>query len=306
MSLLLDDCFCSELSRQVHEPMHGTAVTAHVWFLLEYNGPWRARATEDNDLPPRVQAWLEAQQMAVGDARVQFIKQETARETTAVTLFVAVLDDVAPRLYKFLLNDYNELLELDVTALLAGDAAVASHLHTESIYCVCTNGKRDPCCAKFGFAAYQALTARYGDDVWQTTHLGGHRFAPTLMAFPEGVCYGRVDVDIVPAFLETQRAGKIVLENLRGRAAYTGVVQTAEYFLRRESGVLDLAAYRHVNTVETAPGQWQVAFVGTAVHRRHTVRLREIDPLRLQASCSSDKQKTIPQFRFQAHEVNAG
>ena len=52
------DFFCSELSQDVGEEMAGTAVHAPLWFLLEYAGPWRARATDDNDLAAPVQAWL--------------------------------------------------------------------------------------------------------------------------------------------------------------------------------------------------------------------------------------------------------
>ena len=49
---------------------------------------------------------------------------------------------------------------------------------------VCTHGARDACCGKFGYGFYvemRGLAAVRGDGVrvWRTSHLGGHRFAPT-------------------------------------------------------------------------------------------------------------------------------
>ena len=68
-------------------------------------------------------------------------------------------------------------------------------------YFVCTNGQRDLCCARFGLPTYAALRERVGERVWQTTHVGGHRFAPNVLTLPQAALYGRVqpaDVDAVP------------------------------------------------------------------------------------------------------------
>ena len=42
---------------------------------------------------------------------------------------------------------------------------------------VCTHGRRDACCAQFGRPTAMALARRYGTAVWETTHVGGDRFA---------------------------------------------------------------------------------------------------------------------------------
>ena len=60
---------------------------------------------------------------------------------------------------------------------------------------VCTHGTVDACCAKFGFPLYRELhrIATEVDDrvrVWRSTHFGGHRFAATLIDFPEGRYWG--------------------------------------------------------------------------------------------------------------------
>jgi hypothetical protein len=63
---------------------------------------------------------------------------------------------------------------------------------------VCTHGSRDVCCGRFGYPVYRELKRGYASDelrVWRSSHLGGHRFAPTLMDFPEGRYWGHVEED---------------------------------------------------------------------------------------------------------------
>ncbi len=66
---------------------------------------------------------------------------------------------------------------------------------------VCTHGTVDACCARFGFPLYRELhrIAAEEDDsvrVWRSTHFGGHRFAATLIDFPEGRFWGFMTPDL--------------------------------------------------------------------------------------------------------------
>jgi hypothetical protein len=36
-----------------------------------------------------------------------------------------------------------------------------------------------------------------GENLWRTSHLGGHRFAPTFMMLPQGTVWGFADADLV-------------------------------------------------------------------------------------------------------------
>lgn len=61
---------------------------------------------------------------------------------------------------------------------------------------VCTDGKKDPCCAKFGYDIFRTLVElsrrHEGVEVTQVNHLGGCRFAPTALVLPSGNLYGRI------------------------------------------------------------------------------------------------------------------
>lgn len=65
---------------------------------------------------------------------------------------------------------------------------------------VCTHNNRDVCCGKFGDPVYKELRRTYADEtlrVWRTSHIGGHRFAPTLLELPEGRYWGHLEMDAV-------------------------------------------------------------------------------------------------------------
>jgi len=275
--------------------MMGTAVTANVWFMLEYTRPWGAKATEENELPGDVFKWLSDQVSAV-NGRLQFIRQFRP-DADVLTFFVGVNDENAPRLYEFHLSDYEDLLELDVTAVIAGDGRFAPHLVTGERYFVCTNGKRDRSCAVYGAALYRALAEKVGAAVWQTTHLGGHRFAGTLLSLPDGVCYGRLTPNDTTQLLANSQRGNLWLEKLRGRTCYGSLVQIADFYLRQETGQKRLDAFRLVEIVEMGDGRWQVTFQSKDNHT-HQVTIMTAAPLPIYANSGQLKPKESPQYEL--------
>ena len=62
---------------------------------------------------------------------------------------------------------------------------------------VCTHGSRDVCCGRFGYQVYDILRRRYmvrgKIRVWRSSHIGGHRFAPTLIDYPEARYWGHLE-----------------------------------------------------------------------------------------------------------------
>ena len=89
-----------------------------------------------------------------------------------------------------------------VAALIAAAAADApSELESPAVdVLVCTHGTRDSCCGRRGtnLAVELAASGRLAaENLWRTSHLGGHRFAPTFMVLPQGTVWGFADVDLV-------------------------------------------------------------------------------------------------------------
>lgn len=255
--------YCCDHSRQVGEQLFGTMPRADVWLLLEYTAPWAAKALADNALPPAVTAWLN--QTVDGYAlRPLLIRQSSAgqrpvRDTLAC--FVAVVDETQPRLYEFRLRSYADLLDIDLPALLVDPERFARARRAEPLYLVCTNGRRDRACARYGMAVYRALHAAVGTRAWQATHLGGHRFAATALVLPQGAGYGYLDVTDVPALVAAVAEGQILPEKLRGYTGYAKPVQAAAYFLRVARGLLAQEALRLYAAAQPDPATWTVQFM---------------------------------------------
>lgn len=286
----------------MNEPMAGTAVTAAVWFMLEYTRPWGAKATEENELPEKVSRWL-GEQVKEHNGRLQFIRQFRP-DADVLTFFVGVNTETAPRLYEFHLGAYEDLWELDMAAVVGGDGRYEPHLVTGPRYFVCTNGKRDRSCAVYGAALYRALAEKAGNAVWMTTHLGGHRFAGTLLSLPDGVCYGRVSPADVPPLLAASQQGRVWLERLRGRTGYGPVEQMADFYARQELGLVRLAALQWVATAVTENG-WQVQFdMGDG--RTMQVALSPAPPLAVYANSGQLKMKEMAQYKLDGVNVGRG
>ncbi len=288
------DFYCTDWSLAIDEPMAGTAVSSKVWLFLEYNQPWAAKATSDNNLPPPVQAWL-AKQEAGLNGRLQFIKQPRGGRS-GWAFFVACFADADSHVYHFDLDNYEDLLGLDLSAVVAGETRYEVKRTTEQHLLVCTNGKRDVCCALHGVALLRALAAEGVTSLWETTHLGGHRFAPTLLTLPDGVNYGRIHPQDVPQLLTHLQNGTLWLENLRGRVCYEPIVQVAEKFLRQETAEYRFVAYQHNATKTVAEGVWQVQFQASD-SLQHTITVEAAEPLTTYPSSGQLKTKTVPQFR---------
>jgi hypothetical protein len=107
---------------------------------------------------------------------------------------------------------------------------------TEPLVAVCAHGRHDQCCAVRGRSACKAIAVEYPDFTWECSHLGGDRFAATMLVLPEGLCYGRVDstdsAELVRLYLE----GRLDNSFLRGRTSLPHAVQAAQYFAREANG----------------------------------------------------------------------
>ena len=225
--------YCSDHSLAAGEPLAGTADRVDVWLILEYNPIWRAKAVTDNDLSPKVKSWLDRQMAAVTERglkpRLQFIRRpELDREE--ITLFVGT----AQGLYRFDSVGYDAITDLNIAASVGSELIPSMQRVEESQYFVCTNGQRDLCCARFGRPAYVRLREIVGERAWQTSHLGGHRFAPNVLALPQGVLYGRVRPEDVPRFVADVEAGRLARDHVRGRSVLPAEAQAAEMALDEE------------------------------------------------------------------------
>ena len=97
---------------------------------------------------------------------------------------------------------------------------------------VCAHGKRDQCCAVLGRPVAAGLAAEFGDAVWECSHTGGHRFAPSLILLPTGYTYGRLSTQESADAVRAAARGEVYPTGLRGRSCWDAPGQVAELAVR--------------------------------------------------------------------------
>jgi hypothetical protein len=205
-------------------------------------------------------------------------------------------DERAPRFHRLEIERYDDLLELDFAAGLAGRP---SHAPGEPLdhplLVVCTHGKRDPCCAKYGRPLYEGLREEADDDwVWQSTHVGGDRFAGNLVCFPEGLFFGRVTrLDALPVLAE-YLAGRIDLAHYRGRCCYSFPAQAAEREVRARTGATGVHDLRLESEEALSDGARRIRFrtPGAVLEIEVAVEHGELTQL----TCASTSPKSPRRF----------
>lgn len=271
----MTDAYCRELSAEAGEPLAGSAAHVRAWIALEHHDYWEPKPLPPSTLPAEVKTRLEGLLDSVPASRFQFIRQPGRSPSVSggPLLFLGAARQDGVRVLRFELDDPRDLLDLDVERALR-EAGHPDATPVDELLLVCCHGKRDRCCARWGVGLYQRLSEEAGEAVWQTTHLGGHRFAATMVALPQGVCFGRLDPDDGPALLAALRRGEIPdLDRVRGTSALEPVAQVAEVELRRRLGDLALPG-PSVESVQPRDGRWRVA-LRARDGSRHEVEVAE-------------------------------
>jgi hypothetical protein len=255
---------CRASALAAGEPLAGTAPYAQTWIGLEQPGPWGRGALLQSHLPEGLGAALLERTRGL-PATVVLIRRPGRHADVGGggtrRLLVAHAGPADPWLRIADLDDPWTVLDLDVEQLCAGTPPDAGWLRPAEgpAALVCTNAQRDLCCAEHGRPLALALAAE-GREVWESSHLGGHRFAPTAAVLPFGVLLGRCTVDDVRSAL----GGEIPLGAYRGRSAYPQPAQAAEAHVRAVRGLRAVGAVTGVEP--DGNGRWRVRLASGASH----------------------------------------
>jgi hypothetical protein len=272
---------CASASRELAEPVAATAATARTWLLLEQPGPWGAKAFTSSRLDPWLGRALESRADGT-QVRLALIRQP-GRDSGGQPLprrrvFVAHTIPGASWIREASVTDPGELLDLDFAALGRGEhTGFGSVYNGAPLALVCTNGKRDRCCALLGRPLAAELATSGHGQVWEVTHLGGHRFSPTMLVLPYGYAYGRLDPGTAKEVLEATREGRMVPSGCRGRSAWQRPGQAAELAVRELIGEELADAIAVSPAVKRGAGCWTLDVTHTD-GRAWTVTVEQRDP----------------------------
>ncbi|TDB92313.1 sucrase ferredoxin [Actinomadura sp. 7K534] len=255
-------------------------VKAGAWLLIEQPGPWPERVEELAGPEPIAEAVRAAQRAGV---RPQLIRRPGRRRgVPPVQVYAAFSRGTEVWIEGRELADPAELRELDLGALAAGRSPGLGERVDEPLLLVCTHGRRNACCARTGAPLARTLTARFERLVWETTHVGGDRFAANLVCLPHGLYYGDLDESRAVTAADAYLRGEVALDRLRGRGGTPEPAQAAEHFVRAHTGRLGLD---EVTVVSVTGGTSRYEAVVAVQESRYRVI---VESVRQQSPCGPD------------------
>ena len=246
---------CSAGSLAAAEPLAGTAPVAQSWIIIEQPGPWGRQALTNSRLDADLGAALKAASADSGttvllarhpdrlerDLRGGALLEQP--QDAARNIWVAHTAPGDTRMRHGVTGEVSQIGSWDLSAIAHGSLPPFGVSVKDPTLFICTHSGRDQCCAVHGRALLAATLDRLpsGDraKVWEVSHIGGHRFAPTALSLPSGAVYGRLDVDDVLRIRNDDARRNVSTLNYRGRTAFPQPLQVAEIAIRDMAGVLD-------------------------------------------------------------------
>ena len=215
-------------------------------------------------------------------ARILFVRSGERRRRDGLAVFLARTAVEHGELRRLELDRHDDLIGLDL------ETAGAPVEHP--LFLVCTHGKHDRCCARYGRPLYDAVREQVEEGwAWQSTHVGGDRFAGNLVALPDGVYYGRVEPSDAWPVIEASLAGRVHLPCYRGRSCHGFASQAAELGVREETGLLGISDV-HVRSIERAGEGWRAEVEAGGTVYDVDVRREEGEPTHLTCSTAALKR----------------
>ena len=283
MAPRLSGCAAERLARG--ESTYGTAPEgAASWLLVEHPGPWPSQHLPGDMPSEAADVFSRATESGI---RPQLIRRVSMRRREgAATVFVGSCRVGRTWLERRSLADLRDLAELDLAALANGNPPQFGVSTSEPVLLVCTHGRRDVCCARLGRPIAVLLDKALPGQVWETAHVGGDRFAPNVVALPDGSYHGALTTAVISDLVAAVTSGRVLPSHFRGRAGLPSPVQAADHFIREHCGVTSLDAVRAVGCTSSS-GAVSVELLVHAARWRVRVHPRQLDEPRL-TSCAGD------------------
>jgi hypothetical protein len=271
---------CSDWARNNGVLAAGTATPAEGWLLVDWPLPWPSQIEQIEELR---EVFEEAADRGI---RVQLAVPDATCDLRRVSLF-----DLSPqrdffRRYRTAQRQTSQSRVVEAALVLLradqdpdDEDSITGPLGR--IVLLCTHGNRDSCCGSRGAGLYGALPT--SDALLRSSHLGGHRFAPTALLLPEGTMWAFLDADTADQVLNRNGSVASIAHLFRGCCAFSSEqVQVVDAYLFSLFGWEWLEWYRRGRFV----GDGTVVFEaidpsGNPRAWRATVRVRRLTPVPL-------------------------
>ncbi len=242
--------FCAEQAEARGDSMLGTAPPQSRVLLVHQPGPWGPSGLRESRCDPDVARRIDAAAARAG-MRLQAIRRPGKHEIgIPVGGFAIGIADTRPEAATITWWRTDDLAEIVPELETGWPSRPPTLVETTPLFLVCAHGRHDACCALRGRPLAQALQRVRPGRVWETTHVGGDRFAANLLVLPTGELYGRVPPVIAAELADSVDAGNIVPALMRGRIGMPPLAQSALFYAHERLGILARDALS-VTSIET-------------------------------------------------------
>lgn len=218
---------CSSLC---NEPLPGTAKAVGVVVALEFLHGWGRDVLDGEALGEELAAAITAH-LKPYKGSLQLIRKpgKAGQHRAKRRLYLIFPHLENPTIERYDVDGPADLLDFDLSGPGRNTTKNGGTIINHPLLLVCTHGKRDKCCAVNGRPVAAAIqSCFYGDEVWESSHTKGHRFAPSMLLFPWGYSYGRLNAHAATDVLKYAVRGEMFLPGNRGRGIYSAPCQVAE------------------------------------------------------------------------------
>lgn len=239
-----DTDFCSLIAKESAPSIVGTAGYKPCQVFLELEEPWSANLMASPGFPDGVDILLK---QLMRQYKIPITLNAMCRDSLpnkdALQLFVLYCKPQTELVYTFVsftvsYQQVTSFLEQVLRDLFEERLDLEDHkLRTQRAIMVCCHGARDRCCGQFGQELYTHLTKftqqqNLKTQVWRTSHIGGHKFAPTLMDLPSMRVWGHLSLDEAESLLLKTSFSSKLLRRYRG---FCGLPKKFEQFAESEA-----------------------------------------------------------------------
>ena len=225
--------FCAAESIERGDDMVGTATVAACFLLVECDGQWPINIKElfeqsrlSSSLTKLLREFIEWCPETVHPLLIK--QKRSSQKSRKSRIYVVVCEEGRQSGGRI---DFSDESEVDLGKL---KHAYSSRGILENILLICTHGKRDKCCAKFGPPVFNILSKKLLDfEVYQSSHVGGDRFAANVIWLPYGLCFGHVQTALND-FAESLHQELVLLKIFRGSVSFPSAAQYLEGVVREK------------------------------------------------------------------------
>jgi len=220
---------CAEWALAQEVDPCGTAGHHDIFIAVECAGPWPRDVNEIPDLCSAGELGARARVVVVtprrdgASGRLVTIWRRSSEIGSESPAMVGIDHLLAPDT-----NLADELLGvIDGTS-----ASITSRDPAPRDIFICSHGRRDRCCGRMGVQLQQSTSDRWADvRVRRSSHLGGHRFAPTAVTMPDNRWWAFLTVDVLDRIVNSDLDTALLRRHYRGTGLLDGRAQHVERHL---------------------------------------------------------------------------